>query len=189
MKKIAIGLLIAAMTFAVVGCGEKEKTKDTTTKPAVEETVSTDEAKVIDSFTNKYEDQSTGLTFSMPAEWREIDVQGVAVAYLIDELGSNVNLVKEANQGYSLANYNDAAMNAVKTYLNVDEINTIDEKLGKYDVKINEYYSDKEMKLKVNQIVLIEGDYAYVFTLTSTEDKIASYEDTVKDVVSTVDFK
>lgn len=197
MKKLAILLILTTITFSAIGCGKGEVT-DTSTGEQVEQTdtstsdqVEQDEerkAKVIEEFTQKYEDEKTGLKFSLPADWKKQDMDMVAALYIIDEAGSNLSMLSESNKGLSLKYYNVSAMAGVKQIFKIDNIETTEEVLGKYDVMVNEYVANEEAKLKMLQIVLVEGDNSYIFTLTAIEDRMDNYKDILKDIVSTVDF-
>lgn len=138
---------------------------------------------------SKTETNKISVTF--PSNWIKINPNSVGVesCYLLDNKGTNVNLVIESMQGLSEEAYNKASDLDVKTNLGINEIKVKEHLFNNIKARVT-YYVQKYngIDIPTYQVTFLNNNTSYIFTLCGrekiSEDNLKSFN----EMLNTVNF-
>jgi FOG: Glucan-binding domain (YG repeat) len=133
--------------------------------------------------------ENQGISVTYPSNWTKKTVSGVE-GYYLDDKGTNINLVSESMQGYSIDQYSKASDEAIKKYLNVDTISSKSGVVNNKNVRITLYHRTLNGKdIEVYQTFFYNNNTAYIFTLTGLAPIADENIDAYTKMLGTVQFK
>lgn len=204
-KKILSYLVLAVVTTCILtGCNTNntKSTEDANNSEIVSESNKTDktenkdtkevkEVKDIkntkDTITTKTENNKISVVY--PSNWTKKTISGID-AYLLDNKGTNVNLVTENMQGLSKEQYDKASDIDVKTNLGVDKIVIKESEFNHNKARITNFIQKyKDVGILTYQVTFYNDDTSYIFTLgglgTISDENLNSFI----NMLNTVSFK
>lgn len=206
-KKILIPLaLISIASFSLVGCSDNSTKNDDKDNDKVivgvfdelksETNDKSTENNEILSFEDTKEDTKEdklkifdeNVSLKYPSSWDKDTVQGSTV-YYIDNLSTNINLVKESFRGYSEDEYIKASIKSVKESFNTENVLMTEDTFNGYGGYTLTYETDvqgQSVKL-VQSTIFFNGD-AYIFTLGGFPKNVDKQVDNVMSILDTVEF-
>lgn len=196
-KKIITLIISTILILSLVGCSkEKSKVSENETKSveSVNEKNQTKENASKESQVNTKEtktDKRTkvqGVSVIYPSTWIKKVIDGDDV-YLLDDKGTNVNLVVESMNGYSEEVYNKASDIDVKTNLGVDNIKVEEREFNNKKARVT-YYVQKQQNRSTPtyQVTFLNKNMAYIFTIAGSDKILDENMKSFDSMLSTVEF-
>lgn len=117
--------------------------------------------------------QPQNISVVYPSNWIKAPLTSLDTCYLLDNKGTNVNLVLENMQGLSEEEYNKASDLDVKTNLGVDNIMVKEQEFNNNKSRVTKYYRVYNgVTIETYQVTFINNNIAYIFTIIG-RDKIS----------------
>lgn len=131
------------------------------------------------------------ISVTIPSHWVKYNPNSsrVDVCYLLDNKGTNVNLVKESMQGLSEEAYNKASDLDVKTNLYVNEIKAEERQFNNIKARVT-YYVQKynDIDVPTYQVTFLNNNTSYIFTLCGREKISDENLKSFNEMLNTVNF-
>lgn len=180
-KKVMLGiafLLIGLLVLTGCGLASEEKTEDLSNLPVVN-------AEENEGFTT-YNDKS-GVSFAYPSDWISMS-DDMPMFYNPDGTGTSVNMTSEkVMTSISFSGYMEAAKTQVKKQMSVqgDIAQTELNLNGRRAYKLEYTATSEGITLKVNQVVIRDGETIYILTAGAPTDAYEAQKATLDKIMAT----
>jgi len=197
-KKILTIILSTILILSLVGCGKgKSNVSENETKSVenLDEKSQTEENASKESQVNMKEiktDKRTkvqGVSVIYPSNWVKKIIDGEDI-YLLDNKGTNVNLVVESMNGYSEEVYNKASDRDVKVNLGVDNIKVQESVFNNKKARVTYYIQKhKNTNTATYQVTFLNNNMSYIFTIAGPEKISEENMKSFDSMLSTIEFE
>lgn len=206
-KNILALILLSMASLSLVGCStndlDKGEDKEYTSIFNQSEIDKSDDFEIKDTEKeeNNYEEEikiqtqekmkifDENVKLSYPSSWEKALVNGISF-YYIDDLGTNINLVKEYMNEGSEEDYKRASVKTVQEMFNTNTIlmsnKTFNGHEG-YKLDYKTKVAGKEFRFV--QSTIFHDGYAYIFSLGGTPENVEAHYDSVMNVLDTIEFE
>lgn len=129
------------------------------------------------------------IDFKIPSTWTKKTNSGLD-QYILDSKGTNVSIISENMQGYSIEDYNKYSEINVKKYFKIDNIRSNDLQINGYKARmINYNYTLNGQNIEIYQVLIYNKGTAYIFTIGGVDEISSENIDSFAEMISTVSFK